>query len=111
MALLDVKMQLDAAPAKALIQQVGESGRLAEVPLPAALAGEGLGKIRQIRRVVRRNDFRLYPLAVMAEECLLNGFANLLMGNARQEFNQVRYAPAYRGNALGLQLLDRKSVV
>jgi hypothetical protein len=52
MAFLNVKMQLHAAPGKALIQQMGEGRRLTEVPLPAALAGEGFGKVRQVRRFV-----------------------------------------------------------
>ena len=102
MAFLDIKMQLNAAPAKALVQQMREGRRLAEVPLPAALAGEGLGKIRQVRRVVRGDHLGVHPFAVMAEERLLNRLANVLMGNARQQLNQVRHATAHRGNAFGL---------
>ena len=112
MAFLNVKMQLDAAPGEALVQQVGKGGRLAEVPFPAALASESVGKVRQVRRVVRGDHLGVYPFAVMAEERLLDRLANLLMGNARQQLNQVRHPPAHRGNAFSLQLfLVRVEVV
>ena len=42
--LLHIEMELDPAPAEALVQLMAERRRMAEVPLPAALAGEGLAR-------------------------------------------------------------------
>ena len=105
MAFFDVEMELYAAPGKTFIQQMAEGRSLAKVPLPAALAGKGRGKIRQARHFLRRDHFGLHALAVMGEERLLNRLANLLMGNARQQLDQIGYPSAHGGNAFGLQLL------
>src|SRR5690606_11988086 len=68
MTFLDVKVQLDAAPGETLIKQMAEGGRLAEVPLPAALAGKRLRKAGQIRERVGGDDFCLHTLAVVGEK-------------------------------------------
>lgn len=52
-------------PRKALFQQMRKGRRTAEVPLPAALAGKGFGKIRQIRCMMRGDNFRLDAFAVI----------------------------------------------
>jgi hypothetical protein len=41
----------------------------------------------------------------MGEERLLNRLANLLVGNARQQLDQIGYPSAHGGDAFGLQLL------
>ncbi len=83
---------------------MGERRRLAEVPLPAALAGKGLGEVGQVRGFVRGDHFGLYALAIMVEKGLANRIADLLMGDARQQFREVRHASAYGGDPFRLQL-------
>ena len=102
MAFLNVKVQLNPTPDKALIQQVREGRRLAKIPCPAALAGEGFGKVRQIRRLIRRNHFRGDALAVVGEKGLFNRRADLLVRNTRQQLNQIGYAAAYRSDTFRL---------
>ncbi len=111
MAFLDVKMQLNAAPAKALVQQMREGRRLAEVPLPTALAGEGLGKIRQVRRVVRGDHLGVHPFAVMAEERLLNRLANVLMVMPGSSSTRFATRPRTEVMPLALAFLVRVKVV
>ena len=76
--------------------------RLAEVPFPTALASERFGKIGQIRCFIWRDYFGFHAFAVVAEERLGNGVADVFMGNTRQQFDQIGDAPAYGGDPFGL---------
>ena len=96
---------IHAAPGKAFIQQMRERWSLSEIPFPATLAGKGFGEVRQVRRFVRGDNFRFYTLAIMGEKGLGYGFANLLMGNSRQQFGQIGHAGTYRRNAFRRQFL------
>ncbi len=98
-------MQLHPAPAKALFQQMGEGGRVAKVPLPAALAGEGLGKTGQIGHLLRGDMLGLHPLAVIVEEGGGQRIAHLMVVNPRQQFAQIGHPTAHRADPLGRQLL------
>ncbi|GAR76960.1 hypothetical protein NGUA18_04889 [Salmonella enterica] len=83
---------------------MAERRRLAEIPLPTALSGKGFGEVGQVWHVIRRDNFSFDALTVVAEKRFGYGFANLLVGNIRQQFNQVRHAPTHGGNPLCLEL-------
>lgn len=51
--LLHIEMQLHPAPVEALVQLMGERRRMTKIPLPAALAGESVGKAGQVRQLGR----------------------------------------------------------
>ena len=78
---------------------------MAEVPPPAALAGEGVGKAGQIGHLRGGDMLGRHPLAVVAEEGLLQRLAHLLVIEARQQLAEVGHPAAYRADALGRQLL------
>ncbi len=84
---------------------MGKRRGVAEVPLPAALAGEGLGKAGQVWQPLGGDVLWLYPLTVVAEEGLAQGLAHLAMVDARQQLAEVRHPAAHRADPLGRQLL------
>jgi len=64
MAFFDIEMQFNAAPAKAIIQQVTKGRSLAEVPLPAALASKILNKTGQVGQRLGGDMLRLHAFAI-----------------------------------------------
>ena len=103
MTFLYVKVQLHAAPGKAFVQQMRKGRRLTKVPLPAALAGKGLGEIGQIRGFIRGDHLCLYALTVMGKEGFLDRLADLRVSDVRQKLNQVGHAPPHGSDPFGLQ--------
>ncbi|MNH23931.1 hypothetical protein D3C79_838430 [compost metagenome] len=72
-------MQLHPAPAETLVQLMGKGRRMAKVPLPAALAGKGLGEAGQVRQLFGGDMLGGDSGAVVGEEGLRQRGDDLLM--------------------------------